>query len=177
MSDDREIVQQVLADRPGAFEQLVARHERLVWHIARRMCRREDDARDVTQEAFLRVYRKLAQFRFDSSLATWIGRVTYNLAVRSLEKKRPETGIEDAPELPSSDPGPDRQIEAHEAKARVSAALEALDPVPRTIVSLHHLQHLSVQEIAAVTDLPAGTVKSHLFRARRRMRAMLEEIG
>ncbi|MEM8682188.1 MAG: sigma-70 family RNA polymerase sigma factor [Pseudomonadota bacterium] len=177
MSDDRTIVQQVLDGRPGAFERLVARHERLVWHIVLRMAGNEADAGDLVQETFLRVFRKLGQYRFDAKLATWIGRVAYSVALRFLERRRPEVTLLDDQEFVSDDPGPERLAEAANAESSVALAMQALAPIPRTIVSLFHLQDLSIEEIAAVTGLPAGTVKSHLFRARRKMRRALDAAG
>ena len=173
MTDDQTLVQQVLADRPGAFDRLIERHQKLVWHFLLRMTGNEEDAMDLTQEVFLRVFRKLGQYRFDAALSTWIGRVAYSIALRFLEKRRIDTEpFED--DVQSSDQlGPERELEAEHARRHVVAALAALKPVPRTIVSLHHLQGLTVEEIAGVTELPAGTVKSHLYRARRQMRHLL----
>lgn len=177
MSDDRTIVRQVLDERPGAFERLVARHERLVWHIVLKMVANRDDAHDLVQEVFLRVYRKLAQFRFDASLATWIGRIAYSVALRFLERKRPEVELFEEQAFESTAPGPERVAEAADTESRVALALATLPPVRQTIVSLYHLQDLSIDEIAAVTGLPAGTVKSHLYRARQRMKRALEDAG
>lgn len=177
MSDDRTIVRRALDQRPGAFEQLVARHERLVWHIVLKMVANREDAGDLVQEVFLRVHRKLGQFRFDASLSTWIGRIAYSVALRFLERKHPDVAPFDDEAHASGTAQPDRVAEANDAKRRVALALAALPPVPRTIVSLYHLQDLGVDEIAAMTGLPPGTVKSHLYRARRRMKQILEDNG
>ncbi|MEM9532182.1 MAG: sigma-70 family RNA polymerase sigma factor [Pseudomonadota bacterium] len=177
MSDDQTIVRRALDGQPGAFDLLVSRHERLVWHIVLRMTGSEADAADLVQEVFLCVFRKLAQYRFDASLATWIGRIAYSVAVRFLERKRPTAANLDLDELAGSEAEPHRLAERSDAQATVELALEALPPVPRTIVSLYHLRGLDLAEIARLTDLPVGTVKSHLHRARRRMRQLLETMG
>ena len=173
MSDDQAIVQQVLADQPGAFERLVSQHERLVWHIVLRMVGDESDASDLAQEVFLRVFRKLAQYRFDASLSTWIGRIAYTIALRFLERRRPDIEPFDDTVTPSEQADPERALEISDAQSLVAIALATVAPVPRTIVSLYHLQGFGIDEIAEVVDLPSGTVKSHLFRARNRMRAAL----
>jgi DNA-directed RNA polymerase specialized sigma24 family protein len=85
---DRELVTAVLANRPGAFERLVAAHQGLCWHIIYRIVRHPEDARDLCQESFMRVYRYLSGYRYESSLKTWIGRIAYSTAVRHLERKR-----------------------------------------------------------------------------------------
>ena len=87
MSEDEELVKAVLARAPGAFERLVARHQKLVWHMVYRMVQHPEDARDLSQDVFLRVHQNLGQYRFESSLSTWIGRVAFNVAGRYLEKK------------------------------------------------------------------------------------------
>jgi RNA polymerase sigma-70 factor (ECF subfamily) len=182
---DRALVQAVLAGQGGAFARLVAQHQRLVWHVVQRLVLGTEDTRDLCQETFLRVHRQLHQYRFESSLATWIGRVAYSIALRHLEKRR----------VALVDPADDALAQAlHEAvaspldlEASVSdaqaqrllhAAIEALPPLPRTLLTLYHLEELSIAEITHITGLPAGTVKSHLFRARARLKqALAPQLG
>jgi RNA polymerase sigma factor (sigma-70 family) len=87
-AEDRELVTAVLARAPGAFEQLVARHQKLVWHLVYRMVQHPEDARDLSQDVFLRVHQSLSQYRFESALSTWIGRVAFSVASRHLQRKR-----------------------------------------------------------------------------------------
>src|SRR5262245_29734834 len=88
MGDDRQLVAEILNGKAGAFEQLVARFQGLCWHIVSRMVRDREDSRDLCQEAFLRIYRHLHQYRFESPLRAWIGQVAYSTALRHLERKR-----------------------------------------------------------------------------------------
>ena len=85
---DRALVEAVLANRAGAFEQLVRDYQGLCWHIIQRMVKHPEDTRELCQEAFLRVHRYLHQYRFDSPLKSWIGQVAYSVARRHLERKR-----------------------------------------------------------------------------------------
>lgn len=178
---DRRLVEGVLARAPGAFEQLIRQYQGLCWHIVSRMVPQREDARDLCQEAFLRVYRHLHQYRFESPLKSWIAQVTYTAALRHLERKRiplmEPTPDEDAPSpLDSVSDGFD--LEAASADAELMAALhveiDALPPLQRTVLTLYHLDEVPIGEIARITGLPAGTIKSHLFRSRALLRARLE---
>jgi RNA polymerase sigma factor (sigma-70 family) len=182
MMEDREMVLAVLSRKPGAFAQLVRQHERLVGFVIGRMVRHSEDTRDLAQETFLRVHQQLHQFRFDSALKSWIGRIAWSIALRHVQKKQPELVLDthahdDLPAL--SDSVPDSfDLEAAcadaQLRAMLHAAIEALAPVPRTVLTLYHLEELTIADITHITGMPAGTIKSHLFRARLLLREALE---
>jgi RNA polymerase sigma factor (sigma-70 family) len=178
---DRLLVAAVLAGSRGAFETLVRDHQRLCWHIINRMVRHPDDTRELCQDTFLRVHRYLHQYRFESALKTWIGQVAYSVARRHLERKR----------IPLAEPAGDEDsmslveqvadgfdLEAASADAELAAVLhaeiEALPPLQRTVLTLYHLDEVPIPEIARITGLAAGTIKSHLFRCRARLRGRLQ---
>jgi RNA polymerase sigma factor (sigma-70 family) len=178
---DRALVAAVLAGARGAFETLVRDHQRLCWHIINRMVRHPDDTRELCQDTFLRVHRYLHQYRFESALKTWIGQVAYSVARRHLERKR----------IPIAEPAADEDsvsfvervaddfdLEASSADAELGTVLhseiEALPPLQRTVLTLYHLDELPIAEIARITGLTAGTIKSHLFRCRARLRGRLQ---
>jgi RNA polymerase sigma-70 factor (ECF subfamily) len=177
MSADRELVEAVLARRAGAFERLVREYQGLVAHIVYRIVRHADTVDELSQETFLRVHRRLDQFRHDSSLKAWIGRVAYTIALRHVEKQGASITIADDAERFEREAA-EEDVEStrseQEAAAMVRQAVGALPPLQRTIVSLYHLEELSIPEIGEITGLPAGTIKSHLFRTRRQLREMLE---
>jgi RNA polymerase sigma factor (sigma-70 family) len=87
-SPDRDLVDAVLANRPGAFERLIREYQGLCWHIIQRMVRNPEDARELCQDTFLRVHQCLHQYRYESALKSWIGRVAYTIALRHLQHKR-----------------------------------------------------------------------------------------
>lgn len=182
MTDDRALVEAALARRPGAFERLVRGHEKLVWHLVYRMVAHPEDTRDLCQEVFLRVYRKLDQYRYESSLATWIGRIAFSIATRHLQRRRfaldesprDEDGEDDPLERIGDDFDLAQACADADLMAHVARELEALPPMQRTLVSLYHLEELGIAEIATITGQPEGTVKNSLFRARRRLRERLE---
>jgi len=178
---DRALVEAVLAGNPKAFETLVRDYQRLCWHIIDRMVRHPDDTRELCQDTFLRVHRYLHQYRFESALKTWIGQVAYSVARRHLERKRipivEAGGNEDAPDLLER-VADDFDLEAASADAELGAVLhveiEALPPLQRTVLTLYHLDEVPIAEIARMTGLSAGTIKSHLFRCRARLRGRLQ---
>lgn len=178
---DRALVEAVLARAPGAFERLVATYQGLCWHIVNRMVRHADDTHELCQEVFLRVHLRLHQFRFQSALRTWIGQVAYSIALRHLERKRiamVETASGDDNVELLDQVSDEFDLETASADAELFAALhneiEALPPVPRTVLTLYHLDELPIVEIAGITGLAEGTIKSHLFRSRALLRQRLE---
>lgn len=177
-SEDKVLVEAVLAKRPGAFEALVRDHEKLCWHIVNRMVRNSEDTRELCQETFLRVHRNLVQFRFESSLKSWIGRIAFSVAVRHLKRKRialEETGGEIAV-IADTNASPETALIETDQAALLHRAVEALAPLPRMLLTLYHLDELPISEIAAITGLSPGTIKSHLFRSRAMLRERLTRL-
>jgi RNA polymerase sigma-70 factor (ECF subfamily) len=184
MEDDRHLVAEILNGKAGAFEQLVARFQGLCWHIVSRMVRDREDSRDLCQEAFLRIYRHLHQYRFESPLRAWVGQVAYSTALRYLERKRiplvapsPEGDIAtDAMDVPD-----DFDMETASADAELIAALHAaireLAPLQRTILTLYYLDELPIADLVRITGIGEGTIKSHLFRSRAKLRRRLESFA
>jgi RNA polymerase sigma factor (sigma-70 family) len=177
---DRALVEAVLARAPGAFERLMRRYQALCWHIINRMVRHPDDARDLCQEAFLRVHLRLHQYRFESALKTWIGQVAYSIAVRHLQRKRiaiVDTADDAEPLALVEQVSDDTDVEAANADAEMAAALhaaiDALPPLPRTVLMLYHFEDASIVEIASITGLATGSIKSILFRSRAKLRNRL----
>lgn len=181
MSEDHELVRAVQSGEKGAFERLLLRYQKLVWHLVYRMVQQPEDARELCQDVFFRVHERLHQYRFESSLATWIGRIAYTVTVRHLQKKRlplVEPDADDASEsalLQVAD-GFDLETACADAEvmAHMGAAIECLPPIQRTLVTLYHLEELGITDIAAITGLPEGTVKNYLFRARQKLKSQLQ---
>lgn len=183
MHPDQPLVEAVLARRHGAFEQLLQRHQKLVWHVVQRMVMDAEDTRELSQEVFLRVYQKLHQFRFDCSLASWIGRVAFSIATRHLQRRRvpideaATRSEDDAPELLDGvADGVDLEAELlrDDLLRHVQSAMRTLSPLQRTLLTLYHGDELSIAEIVNMTGQPEGTIKNSLFRARQRLRTALQ---
>ncbi|OOG38473.1 RNA polymerase subunit sigma-24 [Rhodanobacter sp. C06] len=177
---DRALVDTVLANRPGAFERLVREHQGLCWHIIQRMVRNPEDTRELCQDTFLRVHQCLHQYRGESALKSWIGRVAYTIALRHLQHKRiPLADAHDDDGAPLVETvADDFDLEAAWADAETAQqlhrAIEALPPLQRTVLTLYYLEENTIPEIAHITGLASGTIKSHLFRSRLRLREALE---
>ena len=177
---DRELADAVLANRPGAFERLVREYQGLCWHIIQRMVRNPEDARELCQDTFLRVHQCLHQYRGESALKSWIGRVAWTIALRHLQHKRiPLVDNADVGEGSLLDNvGDGFDLEAacadEETMRHLHEAIESLPPLQRTLLTLYYLEETSIPEIARITGLASGTIKSHLFRSRLRLRGTLE---
>lgn len=181
MNEDRALVEAVLAGRAGAFERLVSTHQGLCWHIIQRLVRHPEDTRELCQETFLRVHQYLHQYRYESALKSWIGRVAYAVGLRHLEKKQVplvEAASDEEHELRLEQESDGFDLEQawadQELRQHLHRAIDALAPLQRTVLTLYHLDELSIPEIGQVTGLAAGTIKSHLFRSRLRLREALQ---
>ena len=179
---DLALARRALAGDAAAFAQIVRTHQRLVWHMAWRMLQHRQEAEDCSQEVFLQVHRSLQQFRGESALGTWIGRVAFSVALRMARKRRLRLDIPNDFEPEAAferiDSGHDLQA-AHAESVQIEAlhaAIEQLPPIPRTVLSLHYKEDLPITVIAHMLDCPEGTVKSHLNRGRQRLKAALAHL-
>lgn len=178
---DRALVDAVLARKPGAFDRLVREYQGLCWRVVERMVRHPDDTRELCQEVFLRIHQTLHQYRGESALKSWVAQVAYSVAKRHLERKR--IPIAEALEGDDGLSLTDRVAAATDLEASMAeeeigsllhAAIEALPPLQRTVLTLYHLDEMPIGEIAKMTGIAEGTIKSHLFRSRRRLREIVE---
>jgi RNA polymerase sigma-70 factor (ECF subfamily) len=177
--DSKLLVKKTLAGNKKAFESLIEHHQRLVSHVVFRMIQSPADREDICQDIFLKVYENLGGFKFESKLSTWIAKIAYNTCLNHLEKKRvllfddisgDDRSLES---LPGNAVAPDRLAEEKQTSSLLHSEIGKLPVHYRTIITLYHLDHMSYNEIAEAMDLPGGTVKSHLFRARRLLKERL----
>lgn len=183
--DDNELVSRARLGQMAAFEQLVHRYDRTVLSIASRYADDEEDAKDIYQEAFLRVYRGLPGFRGKSQFSTWLYRVVVNVCL-SYRRKRlrlktvPLEHHEfDRPAAATVTGGatPEDVYAGTEFTGRVSSALAALPDRQRIVFILRHFNGLKLSEIAEDMNCAEGTVKRYLYLAIRKLRAELEGAG
>jgi RNA polymerase sigma-70 factor, ECF subfamily len=176
--DDAGLVASARSGDPDAFASLVGRYERRIVRLVRGMVP-ESDIEDVTQEAFLKAYRKLGDFDGRSSFYTWIYRIAANTAMdwRKRERHRRHAPLPEGPQgedaVPSLDAGPERDTARRELGARIDAAIEALPDKYHEILILREIEGLSYEEISERLGMSKGTVESRLFRARERLRERL----
>jgi RNA polymerase sigma-70 factor (ECF subfamily) len=175
---DADCVQRIIQrGETDAFEILVHRHEKTIFNLVYRMLGDYDDAAEVSQEVFLSAYRAIRQFRGDANFSTWLYRIALNHATtrrRTLGAHHQKTvPIHDAE--PLSDPalGPAETLERKEIRERVQSALNQLEPDDATVILLRDLQDIPYEEVARVLEIPVGTVKSRLHRARQALKSQL----
>ena len=185
-ADDPALVKTAQAGDTAAFEELVARHRDKIYARAYSMMRNEEEAIDLSQEAWIKGWQRLNQFQGDSSFGTWMTRIVINLCLDQLRKhKRQRT--ESIEELGEDSGGVERQmpvvtvnptagLERSELRQRIDRALGQLSYEHRTVLVLHEFQELEYKEIARVMDCSIGTVMSRLFYARRKMAALLTDL-
>ena len=174
---DAELVARARQGDEAAFEQLVLKHQRYVFNLAYRVLGDYAEAEDVTQEAFVRTWRGLSGFRGQAQFTTWLYRIAHNLCLNRLPELRQELlQIEPLEEvLVNPDPSPTDLFDTQEQMAFLHAQLDRLPKQYRLVLTLRYLQHLSYDEIAAVLDVPMGTVKTHIHRARQLLSERLRQ--
>ncbi|HIE51100.1 MAG TPA: RNA polymerase sigma factor [Armatimonadetes bacterium] len=187
-ADLSQLVQRAKEGDMEAFEQIFHRLHRYVYRLAYQMVGHEEDATDLTQEVFVRVYTGLPRLREVQTFLTWLRRMTLNLCRTHLKKKKrwrvislDEPAGEEEPlaeQIPDLSAEPGQQMEAAERQALLRQAIAALPLLQREVVVLHHLEGLEIAQIAQILRCPEGTVKSRLARARealkRRLRPYVE---
>ncbi|MBQ5977689.1 MAG: sigma-70 family RNA polymerase sigma factor [Oscillospiraceae bacterium] len=184
---EKHCIERVLKGDANAFEHLVHAYEKTVYNLALRTLGNREDAEDVTQEAFLKAYRSLDSFRGDSKFSVWLYRIVSNLCLdllRSRQRKPTQSlTVEDDDgeigELEISDEhfSPEKLLDRKLTRESVQRGLSALPDDSRQILLLRELQGMSYEEIGQALDLEPGTVKSRIFRARKRLCAFLLQDG
>jgi RNA polymerase sigma factor (sigma-70 family) len=182
--DDKTLIESILAGEQADFAILLERCQGLVVHMVARMIPKASDREDLCQDIFLRIFRSLGEFQYKAKFSTWVARITHNTCINYLQKKRvplyQDLAVDEDEEesrrvewVPSSEASPLERVETSDLRATLQREIEQL-PLPyRTILTLFHLEEMSYAEIGEITDLPEGTVKSYLFRARRFLRDRL----
>jgi RNA polymerase sigma-70 factor (ECF subfamily) len=170
--DDGMLVAAAIAGGADAFGTLVERYERAVYHLCLRTMRDPEEAKDCTQEAFFKAFRSLATFKIGAKFSTWIFSIAYHACCDRLGTRKRYSDSE-IPDRADPNPGPASVAERNDEASELRAAIEALPEKYRTVITLYHLQGRRYEEIAAVLDVPMGTVKTHLFRAKDLLRKAL----
>ena len=170
----------------GAFEALMRRHNRMLFRTARAILRDDAEAEDALQEAYLQAYRSLASFRGEAQVSTWLARIVANEALQRLRKQtrradivpllQPADGTQLEQVMDSDiDKAPEMTAARHQMRRLLESQIDALPEAYRTVFMLRAVEELSVEETAAVLDIPAATVRTRLFRARSMLRETLAQ--
>lgn len=184
-------IEKILSGDMAAFRNFVDEYQRLVCHVVFRMVLNESDREELSQEVFVKIYQNLGKFEFKSRLSTWIAKIAYNTCINYLKKKKiplyddlAEAGFS-SPGESAADPyietvagesrGQDDIMMTRELNQFLHAEINRLPVQYRTVLTLYHLDELSYKEIGEIVNLPGGTVKSYLFRARKLLKERMLE--
>lgn len=182
---DGELIETAISGREDSFEELVRRYQRPITNYVYRMLSDYDASLDVTQEVFIKVYNSLARYSSDYKFSTWLYRIAHNAAIdymrrNSVSQQSIEAENADGTyqlQIESPRPNPEQERERSEWRTEIESVVKCLPTVYRELILLRHAQDLSYDEIAEITNLPLGTVKNRLFRAREMMRDIFVERG
>ena len=174
---DKYLVAKVLSGNTAAFATIIKNTEHLVAQIVCKMIGNSEDRKDLAQEIYLKVYKNLRGFKFQSKLSTWIAQIAYNACFDQLRKTQVVSD-----ELTNVDEEDNKghagemifSMEQKELVSILNKGIQQLSPVHQTLITLYHKEEMSYTEITQVTGLPEGTVKSYLFRARKALKQTLE---
>lgn len=185
--EDKEVIERVLGGDNDAFGLLVEKYQTKVYNLALRMSGSEDDAFDLSQEAFLRAWRNLGSFQFESSFSTWLFRLSSNICLDYLRAKKRRAAVsltvvsdedeETQLDLPDAGPTPEEAALAAEDRRILMQAINSLPADQRQIITLRAINDLSYSQIAEILQIQEGTVKSRLSRARTALRNKLLQNG
>ncbi len=186
--DERRLIADVLAGNSAAFAELVKRYQDRLFTVAYRVLGNADDAADAVQDVFLNAYQSLRGFKGDSELFTWLYRIAFNTAISAKRKRRgvvrldsygagrygsaDEGGLDPADR--STDSAPDAALERTEDERVLAEAVAKLSPEHRAVLVLKDIDGLKYEEIAEVMEVPIGTVRSRLHRARLELKGLLD---
>jgi len=182
--NEQILLEKAKAGDVAAFEELIEGYQKKIYNLAYRILGNYEDAGDMAQEALIRIFRSIANFKEQSSFSTWVYRITTNVCLDEIRKKKnkkvisldEEIHMDDGDmkrQIMSDDIQPDAAAELGELRAFVSDAINSLPEEQRLVITLRDIQGLSYEEISSVLDCPSGTVKSRINRARQALKNVL----
>jgi RNA polymerase sigma-70 factor (ECF subfamily) len=183
-NDDQRLIARCLHKRdPLAFAELVRRHEERLFNTVYRLLGNIEDAQDVVQETFINAYQSLASFKGDAQFFTWLYRIAYNTAISHKRKQKGtlsidasrngEAGIEPLDRSETNQPG--NALSRVEEERRIQAALNRLSPEHRIVLLMKDMEGQKYEAIAEILQVPIGTIRSRLHRARLELRELLQK--
>ncbi len=186
--DDRALILSAKEGNVLAFEQLVQRYDRKVFSIASMYVQSSEDAKDIYQEVFVRVYKGLGKFQFRSEFSTWLYRITTNVCLthRARNKRHAHSSLDAGhdedeghtarlSDTVADEQTTDRAMASREISENVERALDSLSPRQRTVFTMRHYEGHKLKEIAAILECSEGAVKKYLFTATEKMRILLKK--
>lgn len=178
MFNEREVVSKILEGDMKAFGLLVKQYERLVFYVVKRLVLEKEDIEDICQEVFIKVHQNLSRFEFQAKFSTWIARIAYLTAINHIRKyknDRPNEYPDNIENYHFTNDTPELALTKKDTSVYINNLIEQLPLQYRTVLTLYHLNEFSCLEIQEITGIPEGTVKSHLFRARKLLKENIQK--
>jgi RNA polymerase sigma-70 factor (ECF subfamily) len=173
-SDEQKLIERCRSGEDTAFSELVDAYKDLVYGLIHRMISDRSLVDDLAQDVFLKIHRGLPYFRGEARLSTWIFRIVQNVCTHARTTRAPEVSLDGA--SPGHEPGSkDGAFQEIELRDRLHKAMDQLSPTYRMLVAAHYLRGVQYEALAEALNIPLGTVKTHLYRAKRRLRELLED--
>ncbi len=187
---DQDIVARASAGSEKAYRELIRRYERPVFSLIYRVVRDREKAEDLAQDTFVKVLNHIGRYKPEYKFSSWIFKIAHNTALDDVRRKElptlsldgsphqlnPAEAAATAPVVASDDPAPDEFVESRELGGEIEAAIGTLRDEYRTAIVLRHMEGYAYEEIAEIMDVPLGTVKTYIHRARRELRERLEHL-
>ena len=171
---ERALVDRCRREDPGAFEELVDQYKNLVFALIVRTIPDRSRAEDVAQDVFLKIHRGLPYFRGDARLSTWIYRIVINVCTQEKVQTRPSISLDDPDARVAPPSTVDRRFSDFELRDRLEKAIAQLPVQYRLLIAAHYLEGVQYEDLAEAMNMPLGTVKTQLHRAKRQLREILE---
>jgi RNA polymerase sigma-70 factor, ECF subfamily len=176
--DEAALIERCRTGDDAAFGELIDRYKDLVYGLIYRMIADRSTVDDLAQEVFLKVHRGLPYFRGEARLSTWIYRIVQNVCSQARARRMPEVPMDEGdPDRPPREPGgSDAAFADLELRDRLDKAIAQLPEKYRMLIAAHYLDGVQYEALAEALDMPLGTVKTHLYRAKRQLRELLETL-
>jgi RNA polymerase sigma-70 factor (ECF subfamily) len=179
MTEDQQIIKRIIDGDMMAFKKLIKQNERLVSHMVAKIVAVDEDREEICQDVFLKVYDKLGSFNYQSKLSTWIATIAYRTSLNYLQRRKVVVGTENEEMLQqqverlATTDTPETKMMDQDMKTYIGSMVDQLPIQYRTVITLFHLEEMTYPEIAEITNMPTGTVKSYLFRGRKLLKEKL----
>jgi RNA polymerase sigma-70 factor (ECF subfamily) len=177
-NEERELVRKAVAGDERAFRKMLESHYTLIYSVVRGVAGQRGETDDIVQEVFIKIFRALGDFRGDSRLSTWIYRIARNEALNAIERRAPQViSIDDCEELPAAGENPEASYRRRIGRERLERFMDRLDEKQRVAIELRYIGDKSYEEIADIMDIPLGTVKTYIYRAKLSLKRMMTGAG
>jgi len=184
---DRQLIQLAVEGNQKAYEELLRKYRGIIYHLIYKMVGNREETEDLVQETFVKAFNSLSSFKEEFAFSTWLYKIATNHTIDLLRKRRLQTYSLDEPvrtkegevhrEYPDEKFSPEKALLTHESTEIILKAIETLPEKYRTIITLRHSEDRSYEEIGTILQIPIGTVKARLFRARELLKKELKKRG